>query len=265
MKKQIRLNAFAMNCVAHQSPGLWTHPRDRTAEYNRLPYWIDLATTLERGRFAGLFLAAVLGVCDVHGNSPAAALRNAAQTPANEPLLLISAMAAVTKNLGFGVTSNLSFEPPYPFARRMSTLGHLTEGRIGWNVVTGYLDSAARGSGRDKQTAHDDRYDVADEYMEVVYKLWEGSWEDDAAVRDRARGIFVDPAKVHRVQHQGENYRLDAIQLSEPSPQRPPVLYQAGTSPRGRQFAAQHAECVFMSGPSAKVIAPRVAAIRALG
>ena len=151
--------------------------------------------TLERGRFDGLFLADVLGVYDVYGTSPDAALRNAAQTPANEPLMLIPAMAAVTKHLGFGVTSNLSFEPPYPFARRMSTLDHLTEGRIGWNVVTGYLDSAARGAGKDKQTAHDDRYEVADEYMEVVYKLWEGSWEDEAVLRDRARGIFADPVE----------------------------------------------------------------------
>jgi alkanesulfonate monooxygenase len=200
---------------------------------------------LERGRFDGLFLADVLGVYDVYGNSPDSALRHA------------------TQHLGFGVTSNLSFEPPYPFARRMSTLDHLTEGRIGWNVVTGYLDSAARGSGKDKQTGHDDRYDIADEYMEVVYKLWEGSWEDDAVLRDRARGIFTDPSKVHRVTHEGNNYRLNAIHLAEPSPQRTPLLYQAGTSPRGRQFAAKHAECVFMSGPSAKVIAPRVAAIRA--
>src|SRR6267143_7197192 len=189
MKKEIRLNAFAMNCVAHQSPGLWTHPRDRTSEYNRLPYWTDLAKTLERGRFDGLFLADVLGVYDVFGGNPDAALRNATQTPANDPLLLIPAMAAVTEHLGFGVTCTLSYEPPYPFARRMSTLDHLTEGRIGWNVVTGYLDSAARGAGKDRQTAHDDRYDVADEYMEVVYKLWEGSWEDDAARRDRARNL----------------------------------------------------------------------------
>ncbi|WP_375311145.1 LLM class flavin-dependent oxidoreductase [Bradyrhizobium sp. A5] len=263
MAKQIRLNAFAMNCVAHQSPGLWTHPRDRTANYNRLPYWIDLAKTLERGRFDGLFLADVLGVYDVYGNSPDAALRNAAQSPSNDPLLLLSAMAAVTQDLGFGVTSNLSFEPPYPFARRMSTLDHLTEGRIGWNVVTGYLDSAARGAGKDKQAGHDDRYDIADEYMEVVYKLWEGSWEDDAVLRDRARGIFTDPSKVHRVNHESANYRINnTIHLSEPSPQRTPVLYQAGTSPRGRQFAAKHAECVFMSGPSAKIIGPRVSAIR---
>ena len=99
MKKQIRLNAFAMNCVAHQSPGLWTHPRDRTLDYNRLPYWLDLAKTLERGRFDGLFLADVLGVYDVFGNSPDAALRNAAQTPANEPLMMIPAIDDVTEEL----------------------------------------------------------------------------------------------------------------------------------------------------------------------
>src|SRR6202012_4207913 len=216
MKKQIRLNAFAMNCVAHQSPGLWTHPRDRTAEYNRLPYWIDLAKALERGRLDGLFLAAGLGVSDVFGGGPDAAFKYATQTPANEPLLLISAMAAVTKHLGFGVTSNLSFEPPYPFARRMSTLDHLTDGRIGWNVVTGYLDSAARGSGKDKQTAHDDRYDIADEYMEVVYKLWEASWENAAPVRDPYRGTFADPEKVHRIRHEGKNFRLCTNHHSDP-------------------------------------------------
>src|SRR6202046_1306696 len=234
MKKEIRLNAFAMNCVAHQSPGLWTHPRDRTSGYNRLPYWIELAKTLERGRFDGLFLADGLGVYDVFGGSPDAALRNATQTPANDPLLLISAMAAVTRHLGFGVTSNLSFEQPYPFARRMSTLDHLTEGRIGWNVVTGYLDSAARGAGKDKQTAHDDRYDVADEYMEVVYKLWEGSWEDDAALRDRTRRIFADPSKVHRVRHEGNHYRLAAIPFREPSPR--------GCAPGGAAIVALAAE-----------------------
>ncbi|MBR1217733.1 LLM class flavin-dependent oxidoreductase [Bradyrhizobium sp. U87765 SZCCT0131] len=264
MPRDIRLNAFAMNCVAHQSPGLWTHPQDRSTDYNRLPYWLELARTLERGRFDGLFLADVLGVYDVFGGNPDAALRNAAQVPVNDPLMLVSAMAAVTQHLGFGVTCTLSYEPPYPFARRMSTLDHLTEGRIGWNVVTGYLDSAARGMGRAQQTAHDDRYDVADDYMEVVYKLWEGSWQDDAVLRNRTRGIFADPAKVHRVRHDGPHYRLDAIHLSEPSPQRTPVLYQAGTSPRGRIFAARHAECVFVSGPSAKIVAARVDALRTL-
>ncbi len=264
MTKQIRLNAFAMNCVAHQSPGLWTHPDDRSSDYNRLSYWLDLAKTLERGRFDGLFLADVLGVYDVYGGNVDAALRNAAQVPVNDPLMLVSAMASVTSHLGFGITCTLSYEPPYTFARRISTLDHLTDGRIGWNIVTGYLDSAARGMGKAKQTAHDDRYDVAEEYMEVVYKLWESSWEDDAVLRDREAGIFADPSRVHRVQHQGEHFTVDAIHLAEPSPQRTPVLYQAGSSLRGKLFAAQHAECVFISGPSAKVIAPRVASIRAL-
>jgi alkanesulfonate monooxygenase len=264
MVKQIRLNAFEMNCVAHQSPGLWTHPRDRSTEYNRLGYWIELAKTLERGKFDGIFLADVLGVYDVFDGSNRAALHHATQVPVNDPLMLIPAMAAVTRHLGFGVTCNLSYEPPYPFARRMSTLDHLTEGRIGWNVVTGYLDSAAKAMGLDRQTAHDERYDVADEYMQVVYKLWEGSWEDDAVVRDRESGIFTRPDRVHRIVHRGANYTMDAIHLCEPSPQRTPVIYQAGTSPKGRDFAGRHAECVFMSGPSAKVIAPRVAAIRRL-
>jgi alkanesulfonate monooxygenase len=263
MPKIIRLNAFEMNCVAHQSPGLWRHPRDRSREYNRLPYWIELAQTLERGLFDGLFLADVLGVYDVFGASPDAALRHGTQVPVNDPLMLVPAMAAATKHLGFGVTVNLSFEPPYPFARRMSTLDHLTEGRIGWNVVTGYLDSAAKGAGRERQTAHDDRYAMAEDYMELVYKLWEGSWADDAVAADKAAGVFTRPDKVRRISHDG-NHRLDALHLSEPSPQRTPVIYQAGTSPAGRQFAARHAECVFMSGPSKQVIAPRVAAIRAL-
>ena len=262
MAKEIHLNAFEMNCVAHQSPGLWRHPRDRSREYKRLSYWIELAQILERGLFDGLFLADVLGVYDVFGGDARAALTHAAQIPVNDPLLLVPAMAAATRHLGFGVTVNLSFEPPYNFARRMSTLDHLTDGRVGWNIVTGYLDSAARGAGRDKQVAHDDRYAIAEDYMAVVYKLWEGSWADDAVKADAAGGVFADPERVRKAVHDGAHFRLDALHLSEPSPQRSPVLYQAGSSPAGRLFAARHAECVFLSGPSKTVIAPRVAAIR---
>jgi len=264
MPKQIRLNAFEMNCVAHQSPGLWQHPRDRSKDYARLDYWVELAQTLERGKFDGLFLADVLGVYDVFGGTADAALKHAIQVPVNDPLLLVPAMAQATRHLGFGVTVTLSYEPPFPFARRMTTLDHLTQGRIGWNVVTGYLDSAARGLGRDKQTAHDERYAIAEDYMDVVYQLWEGSWADDAVVRDRKGGVFTDPKRVRRISHRGPHYRLDAMHLGEPSPQRTPVLYQAGSSPAGRAFAARHAECVFISGPSKQVIAPRVTAIRKL-
>ena len=187
MTKEIRLNAFDMNCVVHQSAGLWTHPRDRAVDYTSLEYWTDLAQILERGRFDGLFIADVLGVYDVYGGNVDTAISQGIQVPLNDPVLVIPPMAQVTKHLGFGVTCTLSFEPPYPFARRMSTLDHLTRGRIGWNIVTGYLNSAAKGVGMDAQNAHDHRYDIADEYMEVVYKLWEGSWEDDAVVRDRAQ------------------------------------------------------------------------------
>jgi FMN-dependent oxidoreductase (nitrilotriacetate monooxygenase family) len=262
MSKEIRLNAFDMNCVVHQSAGLWRHPRDRSDEYARLDYWIELAKILERGKFDGLFIADVLGVYDVYGGNVDTALKTAAQLPLNDPVLLIPAMAHTTKHLGFGVTCTLSFEPPYPFARRMSTLDHLTDGRAGWNIVTGYLNSAAKGVGLDNQTAHDTRYEVADEYMEVMYKLWEGSWEDGAVVRDRVKGIYTRPEKVHRVVHEGANYRVDAVHLSEPSPQRTPVLYQAGASDKGRDFAAKHSECVFLLGPSKQVVAPRVSDIR---
>jgi alkanesulfonate monooxygenase len=260
MAKQIRFNAFEMNCVAHQSPGLWRHPRDRSRDYKTLGYWTELAQILERGLFDGLFLADVLGVYDVFGGNPDAALRHATQVPVNDPLLLVPAMAAVTRHLGFGVTVNLSYEPAFTFARRMSTLDHLTEGRIGWNVVTGYLDSAARAVGLAGQKGHDDRYDFAEDYMALVYKLWEGSWAEDAVIADAPSGIFTRPDQVRRIRH-GE---IEALHLSEPSPQRTPVIYQAGTSSAGRAFAARHAECVFMSGPSKKVIAPRVAAIRRL-
>jgi FMN-dependent oxidoreductase (nitrilotriacetate monooxygenase family) len=219
---------------------------------------------VEPGLFDGLFLADVLGVYDVFGGNPDSALRHATQTPVNDALLLVPAMAAATKHLGFSVTVTLSYEPPFPFARRMSTLDRLTEGRIGRNVVTGYLDSAAKASGQNGQRPHDERYAVAEDYMEVVYKLWAGSWADDAVITDAGSGVFTRPERVRRVQHDGPHYKLDALHLSEPSPQRTPVLYKAGTSPAGRAFAARHAECVFMSGPSKKVIAPRVAAVRKL-
>ena len=248
--KQIHVNAFDMNCVGHIQQGLWTHPRDQSTRYLDLSYWVDYARRLEAGLFDGIFFADVVGVYDVLGASPDAAVQGAVQVPVNDPMLLIPAMAAATQHLGFGVTANLSYEAPFLFARRMSTLDHLTRGRIGWNIVTGYLDSAARANGLSGQMAHDDRYDLADEYMSLVYKLWEGSWEDGAVLADRQRGIYANPAKVHKVQHQGPQYQLQAMHLSEPSPQRTPLLYQAGSSPRGSQFAATHAECVFLNGQS---------------
>lgn len=134
---------------------------------------------------------------------------------------------------------------------------------MGWNIVTGYLDSAARNLGLARQPGHDARYDLADEFLEVVYKLWEKSWEDGAVLRDRARGVYTDPARVHPINHQGAHYTVPGIHLCEPSPQRTPFLYQAGASPRGLAFAARHAEATFVSGPTRGIIRRYVDSARA--
>lgn len=262
MSKPIYLNAFAMNCVSHQSVGLWRHPRDNSSDYKKISYWVNLARTLERGLFDGIFMADVLGVNDVYGGDVTAALRSGAQIPINDPMMLVSAMAAATENLGFGITCSLTYEAPYSFARRMSTLDHLTEGRMGWNIVSSYLDSAVRGMGMRNQLDHDARYDMAEDYMSVVYKLWQASWEDDAVIRDGDNGIFSIPEKVHKINHNGPFFQSEGVHLCEPSPQRTPVLYQAGASPKGLGFATRHAECIFINGPSKDAVRLYVDRIR---
>ena len=263
MTRQISLHAFEMACVGHIQQGLWRHPRDRAAGYTSLDHWVALARTLERGLFDGLFLADVLGTYDVYGGSADAAIRHAVQVPNLDPAMLVPAMAQATRHLGFAVTANTGAEHPFVFARRMSTLDHLTGGRIGWNVVTGYLDSAARALGLPQQAGHDARYDAADEFMRAVRGLWEASWEGGAVLHDRASGIYADPAHVHAVAGQGDGWRMDGVHLCEPSPQRTPVLYQAGASARGQRFAAEHAECVFVNATTRPQVARLVAELRA--
>lgn len=247
MSKEIRLNLLDMNCPG-ACPGQWSHPDDKTSGYTTLAYWMELAKLLERGLFDSLFIADIFGVYDVYGGNAEAALKYAVEFPVNDPMLLVPAMAAVTRHLAFGITGTLSYEPPYSFARRVSTLDHLTGGRFSWNIVTGYLASAARAFGLNDQLSHDDRYNLGEEYMEVVYKLWEGSWENEAVIRDKLSCTFLDPRKIHKVRHKGHFFEMESYHLCEPSPQRAPVLFQAGASNRGREFAALHAECIFISG-----------------
>src|SRR4029077_18429949 len=218
--RRIRFNGFKCSTVAHTTAGLWRHPNSQSHRYKELSFWIELAKTLERGKFDSLFVADALGVLDIYRGSPDQTLREGLQTPTDDPLLAVSAMAAATRNLGFGITVASLYELPYLFARKMTTLDHLTDGRIGWNIVTSALDRAARNLGRDDQIPHDERYAVTDEFMEVVYKLWEGSWEDDAVVHDRASGTYADPAKVHAIGHKGRYYSVPGIFLCEPSRQR---------------------------------------------
>ncbi|MDQ0268828.1 LLM class flavin-dependent oxidoreductase [Cytobacillus purgationiresistens] len=248
--KRVYLNAFDMNCAGHQSPGLWTHKDDQSSTYKDAEYWTHLAKVLEKGKFDAIFLADVLGTYDVYQGSRDAAVRQGVQVPVNDPAFVVPIMAQVTKHLGFGLTASTSYEHPYVFARRISTLDHLTKGRIGWNIVTSYLNSAAVNIGLDQQISHDERYEIADEYLEVVYKLWEGSWEDDAVVLDKEKRLYADPEKVHDIEHEGKFFKVPGAHLCEPSPQRTPVIFQAGASARGRKFAAEHAELVFISVPT---------------
>ncbi len=247
-KRRMFFNAFRMNCVVHQSPGLWVRDDDTMVNYTDINEWIDFAKLVERGKFDAIFLADVVGTYDVYGGSRDASVRAAAQIPVNDPMLLIPAMAAATEHLGFGFTSSILQNHPFTFARLITTLDHLTKGRIAWNIVTSYLESTGRSYGLDGLPDHDLRYDMADEYCRLCYKLWEDSWADDAVIMDRARGIYADPAKVRDIAHDGKHYKVDGCHLSEPSPQRTPVLFQAGASPRGRDFAAEHAECCFLIG-----------------
>lgn len=248
MTKQISVNLFEMNTVGHISHGLWAHPENTRHRFNDLDFWTDLARTAEEGLLDAIFLADVIGTYDGYRGGPETALREAVQIPSNDPLLVVPAMAAVTEHLGFAATFSTSYEPPFAFARRASTLDHLTKGRFGWNVVTSYLPNAARNFGLDDEIEHDERYEIAEEYLEVLYKLWEGSWDDDAVLRDRERRVYTDPGKVRYVNHVGPRFRVAGPHLTEPSPQRTPVIFQAGSSPRGKEFAARHAEGVFVGG-----------------
>ncbi|MFD0735380.1 LLM class flavin-dependent oxidoreductase [Planotetraspora mira] len=261
-RRIIHFNLFEMNCVGHIQHGLWTHPDNNRHRYTDIDYWTGLATLLERGLFDAVFLADVVGLYDRYQGGPGTAIREAVQVPANDPLLVVPAMAAVTRHLGFAVTFSTTYEPPFAHARRMSTLDHLTKGRVAWNVVTSYLRGAARNFGLDDEIEHDLRYEIAEEYLEVLYKLWEGSWEDDAVVRDRERRIYTDPEKVHPIDHHGKHFRVAGPHLSEPSPQRTPVIYQAGNSDRGKDFAARHAEAIFAGAPSIEALREEIADIK---
>jgi FMN-dependent oxidoreductase (nitrilotriacetate monooxygenase family) len=247
MKSHLLVNAFSCASPAHTWSGLWTHPESSGLRYNTLSYWTEMAQICEQGLLDGVFIADALGVGDVYEGKPDAMLRSGSFVPSLDPMLLVPAMAAVTKNLAFGITGNTSYETPYLLARRFSTLDHLTHGRIGWNVVCGVLDATARGVGLERMAPHDERYAVADEYMDLVYELWEGSWGDRAVVRDRAAKIYADPAHIRSVQHEGKYLRCHAVHMSEPSPQRTPLVFSAGASPAGIEFVGKHSECAFVA------------------
>ncbi|KAL4789710.1 luciferase-like domain-containing protein [Aspergillus venezuelensis] len=214
-KKQWILNGFTMSTPGHLAPGLWRHPRNKSTKYNTLTYWTNLAQILERGKIHSFFIVDVLGPYDVykgpHNFNPG--LASASQIPMADPFLAISAMAAVTSKLSFGITASTTYENPYLLARRFGTLDALTNRRVAWNAVTRHLESAARNVGLTTQIEHDERYSMADEYLSLTKYF-------------RSAGPLTTP----------------------PTRQRTPFIFQAGTSTAGKTFATKHAGCMFLAG-----------------
>ncbi|MFT4042325.1 MAG: NtaA/DmoA family FMN-dependent monooxygenase [Gordonia sp. (in: high G+C Gram-positive bacteria)] len=245
------------------APSLWTHPLDDRLAVNGLDRWRDTALTAEQAGLDALFFADVLGFYDTYQSSLDAATRWAVEAPANDPFVYVSALADVARSLAFVVTASTTYEHPFSLARRFGTLDHLTGGRIGWNIVTSYLDSAAKNFGLTEQLRHADRYARADEFLDVAYKLWQASWDDDAVVADKQKGVYARPGSVRPIDHVGEHYSVIGPALTAPSPQRTPTLFQAGWSPRGRAFAAKHAEVILLPKSDPTEIRAGIADIRA--
>ncbi len=249
MTRPLVYNAFTMNTASHINHGLWRYPYTRQRDFDQLEVWTDLAKLLERGKFDAMFLADVVGLYGDYRGGWETYVKEGLQIPSNDPSVLVSALATVTEHIGLAFTSSIIQAPPFEFARRVSTLDHLTKGRVGWNIVTNFQDNAHRNFGIEGLIDHDERYRRGEEYVEVTYKLWEGSWEDDALLRD-TNGFFSDPERIHKINHRGEFFAVEGPHLPSPSPQRTPVLYQAGASAAGRAFAARHAEGVFTMAAS---------------
>jgi len=263
MRKRLIFNAFSMNAVSHVYHGLWRHPQTRQTELNQLSTWVELARILEEGRFDALFLADVVGVDKGHNGTWDIYLKEGIHFPANDPSVLAAALVGATRELGLMFTSSILQSHPFDFARRVSTLDHLSGGRIGWNIVTTTSRNAAANFGFAEPVPHDERYRWADEYVEVAYKLWEGSWDDDALRLDREAGVYADPHRIRPIDHAGQRYRVAGPHLTAPSPQRTPVLIQAGSSRAGRAFAARNAEATFVVCLTPEAARTAVADIRA--
>ncbi len=245
MPHQMHLATIITHSPSPHSIGVWRHPRSFNGfSYNKAPYWEHLARTLERGCFDMLFLADTFNLHDVYRGSPDMAIKYALQFPRSDSALLIPLMSRVTTNLCFGLTANTSYIEPYYLARQFATLDDLTDGRIGWNVVAGFSRTEAANFGRADVLDHKERYERADEYMDVCDKLW-NSWEPDAVIMDRESGVFADPAKVHSINHAGKYFRCLGPLSVPRTPQGRPTIIQAGASPDGIEFAAKRAEVHF--------------------
>lgn len=262
-KKKAHLLGFVQNGVMNHASTMWAHPQDKVGySFTSPEYWRDLGRTMERGLFDAMFIADELAPYTTYEGSSDAVVRYAAQCPVHEPAAVVPIVGAFTKHLGIGITLSTSFVRPYQMARQLATLDHLTGGRVGWNIVTSYSKSEFQAMGLDNLVPRDKRYEVVEEYMQLCYQLWD-SWEPDAIVYDRETGVFADPAKVREVDFDGEYFRSRGRAFVSRSPQGRPVLWQAGSSEQGREFAARHAESVFGIFPTVKTMRAYADDIRA--
>ncbi len=248
MAKHIHLLSFLIHSPINHTMLSWAHKDDtRLDMMGNIHLWQDYARTLERGLFDGIFFADTPGVFDRYKDRMDEALKYGLCWPTHDPVVLLSALAAATENLGLAATVSTGPHHPYHVVRQLTTLDYLSGGRIGWNVVTGHLRGEHRAFGL-PELEHDQRYDRADEYMKLCYALWD-SVPPEAILEDRENGIFADPDKITPVNHHGEYFDCETVSPTYPSPQGRPVLFQAGTSPRGLQFAVKHADVVFSIQP----------------
>src|SRR6266700_503942 len=210
-------------------------------------FYVDMARNLERACFDYIMIEDTVMVADAYGGTMEGSLKNSVFAPKHDPIPLAVLIAAKTSRLGVVATMSTSFYPPYLLARLASTVDSIAGGRFGWNIVSSAEDRAAQNFGLDALPEHDERYNVADEYFDLVNLLWE-SWEADAVMMDRETGTYADHAKVHTIDFEGKYFKSRGPLNTIPSPQHKPTFVQAGASPRGRQFAARAADCIIAIG-----------------
>ncbi|MES2532261.1 MAG: NtaA/DmoA family FMN-dependent monooxygenase [Pseudomonadota bacterium] len=238
------LTFFLSHSASPHTVGQWRLPQSfQGFRYDRPAYWEHVARTAERGGIDAVFLSDSYSIYETYRGNGDDTVRFAVQCPRHDPLPLIPIMARVTNNLGVITTLSTAFLPPYWTARQFATLDHLTEGRVGWNIVTSAGEAEARLFGQ-PFVAHDARYDRAEEYLALCQDLW-SSWDADAVVADRASGVYADPARVRRTHFEGRHFRSEGRFTVPRSPQGRPALAQAGASSAGLAFAVRHADVLF--------------------
>jgi FMN-dependent oxidoreductase (nitrilotriacetate monooxygenase family) len=231
--RKLHLNAFLMSTGHHEAS--WRLPESDPFANTDVRHYQSLAQTAERGRLDSIFFADSPALWNGIGRRPAGAL---------EPTVLLTAIATATERIGLIATASTTYNDPYNLARRFASVDHVSNGRAGWNVVTTAGPDAAHNFGLDDQPTHRERYERADEFLEVAYALWD-SWDDDAPVGDKAAGVWGDSSKVRTIDHDGRFFKVRGPLNVPRSPQGRPVIVQAGSSEDGRHFAARHAEAVF--------------------